>query len=263
MASDDQKLKLVHLIRILEEETDDEHGLTGPQLIAALAERGVTVERKTLYRDLEALRSAGYDVQKYQRSPVEYGLATRAFEQPELLLLADAVQSSRFLTQRKEPVLQHGGDVYVETPVHLVYTGDCYYTVVWNDKHANFTNYRVDRMLELRVSEEAATRNDRIASFDAAAYQQSAFSMFGGRRATVTLRVRACAMSSVIDKFGRDVTSVPRGDGTCSVTATVMVSPVFYGWLAQFGGDVAIEKPASERAAFREYLEKIVASYGG
>lgn len=89
MASDDQKLKLVHLIRILEEETDDEHGLTGPQLIAALAERGVTVERKTLYRDLEALRSAGYDVQKYQRSPVEYGLATRRFQQPELLLLAE------------------------------------------------------------------------------------------------------------------------------------------------------------------------------
>ena len=88
MASDDQKLKLVHLIRILEEETDDEHGLTGPQLIAALAERGVAVERKTLYRDLEALRSAGYDVQKYQRSSVEYGLASREFEQPELPLRA-------------------------------------------------------------------------------------------------------------------------------------------------------------------------------
>lgn len=326
MASDDQKLKLVHLIRILEEETDDEHGLTGPQLISALAERGVTVERKTLYRDLEALRSAGYDVQKYQRSPVEYGLATRRFQQPELLLLADAVQSSRFLTQRKadaliaqigrltsrhmadelrrrvhvegrikmqnesvyyhldaiqramdagrkiefryfkhnerkEPVLQHGGDVYVETPVHLVYTGDCYYAVVWNDKHANFTNYRVDRMLELRVSEEEATRNEQIASFDAGAYQQRAFSMFGGEPVTVTLRVRACAMSSVIDKFGKDVTSVPRDDGTCSVTATVMASRVFYGWLAQFGGDVVIEKPTSERAAFKEYLLSVAAEY--
>ena len=163
--------------------------------------------------------------------------------------------------ERKEPVLQHGGDVYVETPVHLVYTGDCYYAVVWNDKHANFANYRIDRMLELRVSEQEATRNDRIASFDAAAYQQSAFSMFGGRRATGTLRVKACSMSSVIDKFGRDVTSVPRGDGTCSVTAAVMVSPVFYGWLAQFGGDVVIEKPASARAAFREYLLSVAAEY--
>ena len=326
MASDDQKLKLVHLIRILEEETDDEHGLTGPQLIAALAERGVAVERKTLYRDLEALRHAGYDVQKYQRSPVEYGLATRRFQQQELLLLVDAVQSSRFLTQRKadalivqigrltsrhmadelarqvhvegrikmqnesvyyhldaiqramrlrrkiefryfkhnerkEPVLQHGGELYVETPVHLVYTGDCYYAVVWNDKHENFANYRIDRMLELRVSKEEATCNDRIATFDAASYQQSAFSMFGGRQATVTLRVKACAMSSIIDKFGKDVTSVPRSDGTCSVTVTVMASPVFYGWLTQFGSDIVIERPISERVAFKGYLREVIKEY--
>ena len=69
-------------------------------------------------------------------------------------------------------------------------------------------------------------------------------------------------MSSVIDKFGKDVTSVPRNDSTCSVTATVMVSPVFYGWLAQFGSDIVIEKPASARAAFREYLLSVAAEYG-
>ena len=68
--------------------TDDEQGVPGAQLRSALAERGVAVERKTLYRDLEALRHAGYDVQKYQRSPVEYALASREFEQPELPLRA-------------------------------------------------------------------------------------------------------------------------------------------------------------------------------
>ena len=101
MSAVSQKLKLLYLARIFEEETDDEHGLTAPQLIALLAEHDVDVERKTLYRDIECLREFGYDIQKYQRSPVEYGLASRDFQEPELLLLADAVQSSRFLTQRK------------------------------------------------------------------------------------------------------------------------------------------------------------------
>ena len=100
------KLKILHLAKILWEQTDDEHGLTGPQLIEKLGELGVKVERKTLYADLEALRQFGLDVRKYpHRQPVEYALATRDFQEQELLLLADAVQSSRFLTEEKSDQL--------------------------------------------------------------------------------------------------------------------------------------------------------------
>ena len=94
----------MYLAKLLESETDDEHGLTGPQIIQRLAELGIAVERKTLYRDLDCLREFGYIV-KYQRSPIEYGLASREFQESELLLLADAVQSSRFLTERKSNAL--------------------------------------------------------------------------------------------------------------------------------------------------------------
>ena len=82
------KLKLLHLARIFERETDDDHGLTAPQIIGKLAELGVNVERKTLYRDIDCLRSFGYNILKYNRAPVEYGLATRDFQEQELLLLA-------------------------------------------------------------------------------------------------------------------------------------------------------------------------------
>ncbi len=95
------KLKLLHLARIFEKETDDNHGLTGPQLISKLAELGIQVERKTLYRDIECLRTFGYDIVKYERRPVQYGLASRNFQEQELTLLADAVQSSRFLTKKQ------------------------------------------------------------------------------------------------------------------------------------------------------------------
>ncbi len=65
------KLKLLHLARIFERETDDDHGLTAPQIIGKLAELGVNVERKTLYRDIDCLRAFGYNILKYNRAPVE------------------------------------------------------------------------------------------------------------------------------------------------------------------------------------------------
>ncbi len=55
---------------------------------------------------------------------------------------------------RKKRVLQRDGRFYEETPLHLVYMDDCYYLVAWNDKHESTTNYRVDRMLNIDVSEE-------------------------------------------------------------------------------------------------------------
>ena len=100
------KLKLLHLARIFERETDDDHGLTAPQIIGKLAELGVNVERKTLYRDIDCLRAFGYNILKYNRAPVEYGLAD--FQEQELLLLADAVQSSKFLTESKSRSLVEG-----------------------------------------------------------------------------------------------------------------------------------------------------------
>ncbi len=93
-----QKLKILHLMDILKAETDPEHGLTMPQLIERLAARGIDAERKGLYRDIETLREFGMDIQQLKRQPVQYALAERDFELPQLMLLVDAVQSSRFLS---------------------------------------------------------------------------------------------------------------------------------------------------------------------
>ena len=105
MAVNRQKLKLLYLMRMLQEETDSEQGLTMTQILERLEEEGVMAERKSVYRDIEALREFGLDIRTYQRSPVEYALENRDFALPELLLLVDAVQSSRFLTQRKSDAL--------------------------------------------------------------------------------------------------------------------------------------------------------------
>lgn len=99
VANSAQKLKLLHLMDIMQRETDPVHGLTMPQIIEKLGERGVSAERKSIYADLDALREFGMDIRKYSRRPPEYGLAERDFELSHLTLLMDAVQSSRFLTE--------------------------------------------------------------------------------------------------------------------------------------------------------------------
>lgn len=100
MGSEHQKLKLLYLMQMLYEQTDEAHGLTTPELIEGLAERGVDAERKSIYRDLETLRSFGLAIEKLSTRPVSYALASRTFSAAELMLLVDAVQSSRFLTRR-------------------------------------------------------------------------------------------------------------------------------------------------------------------
>ncbi len=97
-----QKLKLYYLARIMTEKTDDEHMITMPEIKSALEEYGVTADRKSLYDDLEALRVLGIDVigEKVGRN-FYYHVGGKQFEIAELKLLVDAIQSSKFITERK------------------------------------------------------------------------------------------------------------------------------------------------------------------
>ena len=108
MAGESQKLKLLNLAKMLYERTDESHGLTCPEIIAGLAEAGIEAERKSVYRDLDALRDFGLDIAKLPTYPVSYALVSRTFTAAELMLLTDAVQSSRFLTVRMAHRLTEG-----------------------------------------------------------------------------------------------------------------------------------------------------------
>lgn len=97
--SADQRGKLLVLLHIFQRETDEDHPLSVPALVSRLAANGVTAERKSIYENIDTLREQGYDIE-LQRGRGYY-LADRDFELPELKLLVDAVQSSRFITARK------------------------------------------------------------------------------------------------------------------------------------------------------------------
>ena len=99
--SQKQKLKLLYLMQYLTQHSDEAHPVGIAQMVEMLAERGILAERKSLYADLEALREFGLDVVQTRGKTVGYYVGTRDFELPELKLLVDSVQSSKFITQRK------------------------------------------------------------------------------------------------------------------------------------------------------------------
>lgn len=96
-----QKLKLPILMRYLLRQSDEKHPVTVQDMIGELARYEIKAERKSIYDDLEALRLFGLDVVQQKGRGGGYYIGQRDFELPELKLLVDSIQSSKFITQRK------------------------------------------------------------------------------------------------------------------------------------------------------------------
>lgn len=100
-----QKQKLLQILRMLMERTDENHGLTVAQIIEELEGMGIPAERKSVYDDLEVLEqfleSMGYELCRRKTNTVSYYIGERPFQLAELKLLVDSVQSSKFITAKK------------------------------------------------------------------------------------------------------------------------------------------------------------------
>ena len=101
-----QKFKLYRLAQIMLERTDEEHYISMPEIMVALSEYDVTADRKSIYNDLRDLSVFGIEV---EGEPIgnryHYHVTTRSVELPELKLLVDAIQSSKFITEKKSYAL--------------------------------------------------------------------------------------------------------------------------------------------------------------
>lgn len=100
--SSNQKLKLMYLMKILLERTDETHSMSMSEIIDALEAYGVSAERKSIYNDLENLRHYGMDIIGIQEDRTySYHIGSRQFELAELKLMVDSVQSAKFITVKK------------------------------------------------------------------------------------------------------------------------------------------------------------------
>lgn len=96
-----QNEKILYIAKILLDRTNFDHPLTANQLISELGEWGVAIERKSIYSSIETLQTFRMDIEHSKVDPKGYYIASRDFELPEIKLLVDAVQSSKFITKKK------------------------------------------------------------------------------------------------------------------------------------------------------------------
>lgn len=321
-----QKNKLLILKEIFETQTDENHPLTVAEIISALARRGISCERKTVYDDISTLIDCGMDIVVGKRGHSnDYYLASRLFQTEELFILADAVSSCKFLTKKKSNELiqklqtltskhnapelrrdihvasrakafnetiyyavnaihsaikenkkitfrlsyydiekrkrlRHDGYLYKASPFYLIWEEDNYYLVCYCEKHQNISRYRVDRMENVTVCDEA--RDSLSVDDEAIAKAQlSVYSMYGGTEKTVTFEFDHSLMNTVIDRFGQRIICHRTADDKFTITADVQISPPFWGWLFKFRDKARIISPPEVIEQAKNELAAILSQY--
>lgn len=102
MAVSNNKLKILYIMQALLEKSDENHVLSAADLAKILERQGLSADRKTIYGDIDTLKEFGLDILQIKGgSRVGYYIGAREFELPELKLLVDAVQASKFITIKK------------------------------------------------------------------------------------------------------------------------------------------------------------------
>lgn len=105
MAVSQVKLRTLYIMKMLLEETDEKYTMSAADIDTALRDYGMSADRKTVYNDIETLREFGMDVLQVKGTNGGYYIGSRKFELPELKLLVDAVQASKFISRKKSEEL--------------------------------------------------------------------------------------------------------------------------------------------------------------
>ena len=145
------------------------------------------------------------------------------------------------------------------SPYALAWNDGSYYLVGKQGKYSTLSNFRVDRMENVMLSEDKSEPMPE--GFDLAEYTATTFSMFSGELCTVKLRLANSLVNVAADRFGTDLILVPDGEDYFTLSVKVVAAPAFYGWLFQFGDKAEILSPEPVRREFLEMMDNIRQKY--
>lgn len=325
--SDRQKLKMLYLMKILTEETDEKHPISTTALIERLSMEGIRAERKSIYSDLECLQTFGLDIAyDPSRTAGGYFMASREFELPELKLLVDAVLASKFITETKSGALiskiekmassqeavqlrrslyntgriknenesiyycidavhtaiqqnrkirflymewsldkklvpRNNGEKYLISPWALLWNDENYYLIGYDEAAGILKHFRVDKMGQVELQEEARTGRELYDTCDLNTYSARTFGMYRGKEEIVTITCRNHLAGVMLDRFGKEVSLQKVDQDHFSVHVKVALSRQFYGWMTGIGADARISSPEEVREEYREYLAELLENY--
>lgn len=144
---------------------------------------------------------------------------------------------------RKQRLLRKSGEYYDLSPHALNWDDENYYLVAYDSDAKKVKHFRVDKMLEVSVTDQKREGDGSLEGLDVAVYSRQVFGMYGGETCNVRIRCENSLASVVIDRFGQDVTILSNYDDCFEFTAKVMISPTFFSWVMGFGNKMKIISP--------------------
>lgn len=174
----------------------------------------------------------------------------------------------------RKQVERRNGAITTVSPYKLIMTDGNYYLLAYESNAKRFFTYRVDRMKDVRLTDQPREGAEAFEKIDIANYTRRVFSMYSGKQYRVKIRFINRLLDAAVERFGRKgdtqddyrfVNTAPiytkLDEDHFTVEATVEVSDQFYGWLLGFGRRVKLLEPEPVVEGFKAYLDKIRAMY--
>lgn len=296
-----QKLRVLYVMQILLRYSDEEHPISQAEISERLNAYGIQADRKSIYDDIKVLNEFGMEIENRRAKPSGFYVSERSFELPELKLLVDAVQSSKFITAKKSNELirklEELASVHeAKTLQRQVFVGkriktmneSIYYNVdkihqaISQNRLIRFHYYEWTPQKEMHlrrngkayeISPWGLTWDDEnyyMVGYDGEAEMIKHFRVDKMLGIEITDQSRSgkehfekfdLANYAMIDRFGRDVMVHSVDEEHFSVSAAVNVSPQFFGWLVALGKGVVIEGPEDVREEFRGWMRAVMREY--
>jgi len=157
------------------------------------------------------------------------------------------------LNEHGQKVYRREGHRYVVEPIALVFNEDNYYMLCYSSRHQKTSTYRIDRMDSVTVLKEPITDTALALKNEVGPYTEQVFKMYAGEAVGIVIEFKDSLVGVVFDKFGEDTKMMRSGQHKCVATVKVQISPVFWGWLFQFAGEMQLLSPDS---LVQEYKER-------
>ncbi len=162
---------------------------------------------------------------------------------------------------RKQMELRRNGAWYVVSPWGLVWDNENYYLVAYDGEDQRIKHYRVDKMLDLSITDDDRVGGKQYREFNLPKYSKGLFGMFSGDPVTVILEGKEELVGVVIDRFGKD-TVIRKTDGDRFLAqVNVAVSRQFLGWVFAIGDGIRITAPESVVTQMREEVRRLQREY--
>ena len=162
---------------------------------------------------------------------------------------------------RKQRILRHDGAFYTLSPLALSWEDENYYLVAFDSEAEKIKHFRVDKILNITLTEERREGERAFADFDMALYARSTFGMYGGEPCYVQIECANSLAGVVIDRFGTDVTVLSNREDRFVFSAKVHISPTFYSWVLGFGADMKVLAPDHVAARVAELAREVLGQY--